>query len=105
MVVQYLRLEEQSTMHPDLEDILSVVHEYIISKQPSMLPLYRRLSEEIHKDRTRSIEEKKRLLRKILIKNLIKVPPESTATQKENALKHPNKSSDREGGKRVAFTS
>ena len=61
-------------MHPDLENIMEAFHDFIISRNPTMLPLYRKLAEEIHKDRTRGLEEKNRLLGIILAKNVVKVP-------------------------------
>ena len=59
----YLRPEEQSPSdNVALEEALGAMHEGLIANAPVMLPVFRRLSEEIHKERARNLERTSHLL-------------------------------------------
>eukprot|EP01034_Spumella_vulgaris_P021689 gene21689-27731_t len=59
---RYSRPEESHVSSADLEASLSSLHEGIIATQPSLLPTFRRLSQQIHVDRTRALEQRAKLL-------------------------------------------
>lgn len=58
----YMRPEENDVLSQGLEASISSLHEKIITRDPSMLPLFRKLTADIHMERTRSIEHRSRLL-------------------------------------------
>ena len=63
---QYARYDERAGVsdNADLEVLLNAMHEGIIAHTPSLLPVFRKLNNEIYADRTRSLEQRAKLLEK-----------------------------------------
>ena len=59
---QYLRIEESDGIEPTLEVSLTAMHESLIATQPTLLPLFRKLTSEIHSERTRALQKRSQLL-------------------------------------------
>ena len=62
---QYLRLEESDGIEPSLEVSLAAMHESIIASSPTLLPLFRKLTSEIHTERTRALQKRSQLLSQV----------------------------------------
>ena len=61
-VRQYLRTEETGVGSAALVNALSTLHEGIIGSCPSLLPAFRRVTNEVHNDRTRMLQQRAELL-------------------------------------------
>jgi hypothetical protein len=86
-VRQYLRTEETGVGSAALENALSTLHESIIGSCPSLLPAFRRVTNEIHNDRTRMLQQRAELLGAL------------TVVKPAGSFSHSNKPQDvREGG-------
>jgi myosin heavy subunit len=59
---QYLRLEESDGIEPALEVSLTAMHESLLATQPTLLPLFRKLTTDIHAERTRALQKRSQLL-------------------------------------------
>jgi myosin heavy subunit len=59
---QYLRLEESDGIEPALEVSLTAMHESLLATQPALLPLFRKLTTDIHAERTRALQKRSQLL-------------------------------------------
>jgi hypothetical protein len=57
-----MRPEEQDTLSAGLESILSAMHDGIVDHCPKLLPLHRKLTAQIHSERTKYLQERSRLL-------------------------------------------
>ena len=62
---QYLRLEESDGIDPALEVSLTAMHESLIATTPQLLPLFRRLTGDIHTERTRALQKRSQLLNQL----------------------------------------
>jgi hypothetical protein len=58
----YFRREEQDGINPSLEVSLTAMHEAIFASTPTLLPLFRKLSDDIHNERAVSLKKKSDLL-------------------------------------------
>ena len=87
-----MRVEEQDVLSAGLESILSAIHDSIIDHCPKLLPLFRKLTSEIHAERAAFLLERSKLLGMVL------TPPPPTneksstgSKQRTNSKqKHPN---------------
>ena len=61
----YLREEETKALSAEVELTLSALHDSLVSSRPTLLPLLRKLTQEIHEERKVSLEQKANLLDKI----------------------------------------
>lgn len=59
---QYVRIEESNGISPALEVTLTAMHEAILEVVPTLLPLFRKLSTEIHNERTHALQQRAKLL-------------------------------------------
>jgi hypothetical protein len=78
---EYYRLEEAAgKLHPELEAAILSMHDNLIQHSPKLLPLFRRLLNEIHIDRTRSLMEKSKLVGKLATKRSMVMNTSMTQT-------------------------
>jgi hypothetical protein len=68
------------------------MHEGIIATQPSLLPAFRKLSQQIHVDRTRALEQRAKLLEMAFPTSAAGTPAKvnSSVIQKSYSSKHGN---------------
>ncbi len=64
-MIQYLRSEEQDVLSVDLESSLSSLHEGLVQWCPKLLPVYRKLVNDVHIERTSLLQERSSLLGKL----------------------------------------
>jgi hypothetical protein len=62
---QYHRREEGDVHSPGLEKALADLHDQLVTYQPTLLPLLRKLGNEIYFERTRHLEQRADLLRHV----------------------------------------
>jgi hypothetical protein len=62
----YQREEEKDIISADLELTLAAMHDSLVSNAPSLLPLFRKLSNELHQERSYSIQQRAKLLDQVL---------------------------------------
>lgn len=62
---QYHRIEESDGIDPNLEISLTAMHESLIATTPQLLPLFRKLTSDIHSERTRALQKRSQLLSQI----------------------------------------
>lgn len=58
----YFRREEQDGINPELEVSLTTMHEALLATVPTLLPLFRKLSDDIHNERAISLKKRSDLL-------------------------------------------
>ena len=83
----YLRYEESDGIEPSLEVSLTAMHESLIATQPSLLPLFRRLTDDIHTERTRALQKRSQLLSAVAPRQYDTKPatvPEQSASPAHN---------------------
>ena len=62
---EYNRREENGVGSPGLESALADLHEQLVEREPTLLPLLRKIGNEIHFERTRHLEQRAELLRHV----------------------------------------
>lgn len=76
---QYHRIEESDGIDPSLEVSLTAMHESLIATTPQLLPLFRKLTTDIHTERTRALQKRSQLLSQIGPKQYENKPADLTA--------------------------